>query len=304
MIYTYDDLSISTNDLKGAISDFPIEVVHRMVIESILQGSSKKKALKALATFLYSANCNEGFDWVATEENISFWSNVVTLKNFSKFCDSYPIIGKYKIESTDYFPWITENMSADIISRIITNHRIQNFSSIVTSILKLETTQDFLELFNPKESFEGSTFWEKLHNKCYKPQLVFPSTWEECVKVYREEGHKLEKINAFGTTLKVGVNYGAETKNCLPVGYGDAIIALSQLLICRETYLYLYEKYKDNSLEERDGSYYKISILNGEALKTESPTPCGMFSFTTKDVRDKFFENFKELLEKITVLFY
>lgn len=303
MIYTYDDLSISTNDLVGNISNFPIEVVHRMITESILQGSSKKKALRALAISSYSTRSNNGFDWQISEEGLCFW-NDVAIKNFSKFCDSYPIIGEYKIESTDHFPWITENMSTDIISRIITNHRIQNFDSMDKSMSKLKTSKDFLELFNPKESFEGFTFWEKLSNKCHEPQLVFPSTWEECAKVYREKGHKLEKINAFGTTLKVGVNYGAETKNCLPVGYGDAIIALSQLLVCRETYLYLYEKYKDNSLEDRDGSYYKISILNGDILKTDSPSPCGMFSFVTKDVRDKFFENFKELLEKITILFY
>lgn len=57
-----------------------------------------------------------------------------------------------------------------------------------------------------------------------------PKTWEDCIETF----NKTEYL--FGNDVKINPDKTANYKYVLPIGLGKPILALCQLLVCREVY--------------------------------------------------------------------
>ena len=78
---------VKQTDLIGAIEDFPIEVVQKMVEEQVKQGNEPDVTL-----FQNDATCdvfNGGFTWENTNDGDEFWDAVIVYGNFDLFFERY-----------------------------------------------------------------------------------------------------------------------------------------------------------------------------------------------------------------------
>ena len=94
---------VKQSDLKGAIKDFPIEVVQKMVERHIEQDGNANIEFKDKFDVLGY------FTWKDTIEGVDFWSNVIDYKNFDLFFERYPKSGNYKSKNAE-FPLPPEKM--------------------------------------------------------------------------------------------------------------------------------------------------------------------------------------------------
>lgn len=94
---------VQYSDLIGNISEFPIEVVQKMVERSTEQEHWFDDI--GMTTFQHhiSSAGRGGFNWGATPEGHNFWSRVIEDKRFDLFFDLYPCkyIGKTIYIATD-----------------------------------------------------------------------------------------------------------------------------------------------------------------------------------------------------------
>ena len=79
---------VEQSDLIGAIADFPIEIVEKMIERQVQQGN--KPDVKAFHRFASSDAEEGGFNWKDTIEGVSFWDNVIGDNNFNVFFEMYP----------------------------------------------------------------------------------------------------------------------------------------------------------------------------------------------------------------------
>lgn len=122
-----------------------------------------------------------------------------------------------------------------------------------------------------------------------------PKTWEECI-------NRLENCEYIDTDCNIDIisgrmdvhkNVSSKYKDCLPIGIGKAILALDQLLVCREVYR---QGWKPDWTDDT----YKYCIYYEE---NEITIRCNkrvsiMLSFETKEITKKFLENFRDLIEE------
>lgn len=94
---------VQYSDLVGNISEFPIEVVQKMVERSTEQELwSDGVGMTTFQSHITSAG-RGGFRWDATIEGHTFWSRVIEHKRFDLFFDLYPCkyLGKTIYIETD-----------------------------------------------------------------------------------------------------------------------------------------------------------------------------------------------------------
>lgn len=139
--------------------------------------------------------------------------------------------------------------------------------------------------------------------KIVKIEKEFPNSWEKFCEM---------------NPIKIGESYirgdsevyNLETirerrpdkdRNVLPnKEKAEAILALCQLIQLRDCYNDGWKPDWDNSSEYK----YCIFLLHGCWDITLNTTASHIFAFKTQELRDKFLENFKDLLEKVKPLFY
>ena len=120
--------------------------------------------------------------------------------------------------------------------------------------------------------------------KPIKPQ--YPKTYEECAKVLLER---------------------ASVRN--DIGYkGDLIVTLQKLLVCRDAYwkiageqMGLGKLWKPD-WEKADEKKYCIVNTEGNVAKWVQKTTNKILAFPTEEMRDAFYENFKDLIELVKEL--
>lgn len=79
---------VEQSDLVGKIKDFPIEVVEKMIEEQVRQGNCPNvEVFQKDATFDVE---DGGFDWNKTDDDMDFWEEVITERNFELFFEKYP----------------------------------------------------------------------------------------------------------------------------------------------------------------------------------------------------------------------
>lgn len=94
---------VQYSDLIGNISEFPIEIVQKMVERSTEQGKWEDEiGMSTFQNHISSAGTC-GFGWNSTPEGHVFWRGVIELKRFDLFFDLYncKYIGKTIYIETD-----------------------------------------------------------------------------------------------------------------------------------------------------------------------------------------------------------
>lgn len=113
-----------------------------------------------------------------------------------------------------------------------------------------------------------------------KKQPQYPKTYEECCKVLFPNTIELGKVSAYGYNGKLLEKFG-------------------ELLICRDAYWKIEEGWKEKR-RERAIHYVICSTLLGEVIKDTMPNCIAnyLLDFPTEEMRNAFFENFKDLIEE------
>lgn len=116
-----------------------------------------------------------------------------------------------------------------------------------------------------------------IHDELHKPQ--YPKTYEECCKVLGYEPNEL---------------------NCY---IGDILESFGKLLICRDVYWEIASKemglgkcWKPDWTDCKDK--FCITIFKNKPIFDESQYISRVLAFPTEEMRDVFFENFKELINE------
>jgi hypothetical protein len=131
----------------------------------------------------------------------------------------------------------------------------------------------------------------KLILKEDKPKL---DTWEKCFAVLHYP-YGLVYINHNSDISGIGLGETAIPKNhkVFPREYSLAMLTLCQLLVCYKAWIGDWKP--DWST---DYTKYCIHVNNGELVRGNFTGMQHILAFPTLDIRDKFLETFKDLLEQ------
>ena len=130
-----------------------------------------------------------------------------------------------------------------------------------------------------------------------KEEDRLPNTWNECIRIFEE----FDRINVDSEVVKVGmsnpvISYGKKDYKLLPVGLGEPMLALSQLLICRNAWWNQLGWKPELSDVPNDkyviGNYRGIVGVNCEKRWNR------ILAFPTPEVRDQFLYSFRDLIEE------
>ena len=119
-----------------------------------------------------------------------------------------------------------------------------------------------------------------------------PKTWEECITKIKD----LECIDSNGDIDEVDFNFCIvyDNVNDIPKGLGKPMLALCQLLVCREVYR---QGWKPNWTNANENKYCIINDSN--KIETSVNASIGrVLSFQSEEVRNQFLENFKDLIKE------
>ena len=119
-----------------------------------------------------------------------------------------------------------------------------------------------------------------------------PKTWKECIAKIED----LEYIDTNGNIEEAHFNVGAASNhiNDIPKGLGKPMLALMQLLVCREVYR---QGWKPNWFDSKTKKWV-IEDINDNITSMVYMQTSKVLSFQSEEIRDKFLENFKELIEE------
>ena len=119
-----------------------------------------------------------------------------------------------------------------------------------------------------------------------------PNRWEECIAKIKD----LEYIDSNGDIEEVDFNFGIvyDHVNDIPKGLAKPMLALCQLLVCREVYR---QGWKPDWTNENENKYSIINDFN--KIETSINASINVvLSFQSAEIRDQFLKNFKELIEE------
>ena len=126
-----------------------------------------------------------------------------------------------------------------------------------------------------------------------------PKTWEECiVKIkdleYIDTNGNIDDTN--GDIEEVHFNVGAASNhiNDIPKGLGKPMLALMQLLVCREVYR---QGWKPNWRDHKTKKWV-IEDINDNITSMAYMQTSKVLSFQSEEIRDEFLENFRDLIEE------
>lgn len=128
--------------------------------------------------------------------------------------------------------------------------------------------------------------------KCFSEEElnILPKTWEECFKKL-SKGEYIDIDSSIEETAFSSYQ-NDEDKNVVPLGLGKPMLALMQLLVCREVYRNGW-KPDWNS----DSYKYTIECNSGDIMQSIiSKRYSKILSFQSEKVRDEFLKNFRDLI--------
>lgn len=181
MRYIENNIIISEKDLVGDLSDFPLEIVCRMVYNAVLEGNSYDKSKKAFADSAVVSKYNGGFNWDRSSEGFDFWNSVIISEDFKNYFNKYPKCkGEYIIEESDNFVWVKPEMPYEVIQLAIRNAVIQNKRN------KLREGT-LIECFNWAKTPQGEQFWNNINQGDYSVFTSSIKTDKNEIKLQRKE---------------------------------------------------------------------------------------------------------------------
>lgn len=160
---------------------------------------------------------------------------------------------------------------------------------------KANTKEWFLEQLGNMSASQALQTISDLYDELHKPK--YPTTYEECCKVLGIQGdwHLTFKLNNYAS-CDLYVNKEFE--------YVCKLEAFRKLPICRNSYwkiageqMGLGKPWKPD-WDNDDTLKYCIIIERGIISKQNFRTMQAAFAFPTEEIRDAFYENFKDLINK------
>lgn len=138
--------------------------------------------------------------------------------------------------------------------------------------------------------------------KIVKKEVELPDSWEEFCKTHPMKEEEAW-INDFAEIKIVGnCKEGARTdkwfSNLPNKEYAEAILALCKLIQLRDCYRQGWKpNWKNNT--HKHCIFFRENYLSKDWFEINSK----ILSFQSREIRDKFYDNFKGLIEKIKPLF-
>ena len=119
-----------------------------------------------------------------------------------------------------------------------------------------------------------------------------PKTWKECIAKIKD----LECIdrNSCIDTATFSDDVASNHINDIPIGLGKPMLALCQLLVCREVYR---QGWKPNWKDDNEIKYCIERVENCITKETYT-LMATVLSFQSEEIRDEFLENFRDLIEE------
>ena len=122
--------------------------------------------------------------------------------------------------------------------------------------------------------------------ECVNKKPIYPKTYDECCKNVLRMVH-------WGMTVDV------------PMHYSPLIINFTKLIICRDAYwkiagevMGLDKPWTPKYETLVDNTFFTIQTFNGEINKSGTSHRNSILAFPTEEMRDVFYENFKDLIEE------
>ena len=118
-----------------------------------------------------------------------------------------------------------------------------------------------------------------------------PKTWEECIIKIKD----LECIdrNSCIDTATFSDDVASKHINDIPIGLGKPMLALCQLLVCREVYRQGWKpNWEDNKIK------YCIEQVENCITEETYTLTARVLSFQSAEIRDEFLKNFRDLIEE------
>lgn len=166
---------------------------------------------------------------------------------------------------------------------------------------KANTKEWFLEQLGNMSAPQALQTISDLYDELHKP--TYPKTYEVCWKVFDLKHNLSLWWNAYDAHSGIVSKLPKEL-----LGIKERIESLSKLLVCRNVYWKLYgeEIGLDGSWEpdyDSGVNKYGIIYMNGVVQKSNPTTNWErhlnkVLDFPTEEMRDTFFENFKDLIEQ------
>ena len=129
--------------------------------------------------------------------------------------------------------------------------------------------------------------------KLKKIESKLPKSWRELNRVKGYYTNSDSYVKPFTASIS------SNTKNIFPTKeQAEASIALAQLLQLREVYR---NGWKPDWTD--DNCKYSIRLIKNEWVENWYTESNHIFSFQTKEIKDQFITNFKDLLEQVKPLF-
>lgn len=129
-------------------------------------------------------------------------------------------------------------------------------------------------------------------NKKEPHKKEFPKTWEECLLQVCDTEYIDEN-----STIQEGGGYCCceeYAKKEIPAGLGKPLLALCQLLVCRDVYRGGWKPDYDDDEEYK----YAIKIEHGRINTVTYINTQQVFSFQSEEICDRFIKNFRDLIEE------
>jgi hypothetical protein len=160
--------------------------------------------------------------------------------------------------------------------------------------ISIETARAMYEQGGTAKEFALEHFTEELLNS---KKNMYPDTWNQCL----DFNEKFFVTNDGNITIKPMGMPRMSYENCVNTKeQAEAILALTQLLICRDAYR---NGWKPELSQERQISRASLIIEYGEWSHASYWSQAEIFSFEKKEQAIAFIENFRHLLEQVKPLF-
>lgn len=120
-------------------------------------------------------------------------------------------------------------------------------------------------------------------------------TWEKCVRYLKEFEYIALDCDIQGVIVDKDYEEDAIDHDFIPKDYGKQLLALMQLIVCRNAW---WKKY-DCGIDENTPILYTI-VYNkyGEIVLDWNHDTKRILAFNDKDVRVRFYSTFKDLIEQ------
>ncbi len=169
---------------------------------------------------------------------------------------------------------LIDNTDICLISKADPLHELCE-SKTSTLIIDSEVCKDEVELILNDYEIEvrdGKTF-------AVKKKPKYPTTYEECCDVL-----KIPKEERY---IDIDV----------PLSYNNLLYKFTELLICRDVYWKIADNWKPDWTDNYEKKYI-INFYQNKINFTNGTNAQYILSFPTAEMRDAFYENFKNLIEK------